>query len=296
MRYQSAAAFRAAIDARLKMHGREHGEASLTRVRRHIAFDRLLARIARIGVDQWVLKGGLALDYRLGERARSTRDIDLFHPRDEVRVAEVFERIANEDGGDFFQFTFRRTAALDKLIDAVAIRYQVSVFLDGRLFERFVVDIGFDETPTRPTDMVRRAGFLAFAELGDVVFPALAIEFHLAEKLHAYAKIYPPGRANTRIKDLIDMVLIGETMELIAGDCAEAIRTTFTSRDLQPLPGRLLPPPEDWRHTYSLLAASVGIDPDLDAGYVYAASLFDPLLAGGISLTARWSHHERAWV
>lgn len=130
MKYQTAAAFRSAIDTRLKAHAADHGEASLARVRRHIVFDRLLARLAVIDPGSWVLKGGLALDYRLGERARATRDMDLFHPRDEERVAGVFERIGHEDLDDFFVFSARRTTALDKLEDAIAIRYQVRASLD----------------------------------------------------------------------------------------------------------------------------------------------------------------------
>jgi hypothetical protein len=79
MIYQSAGAFRAAIDARLKRYAARHGEAALARMRKHIVFDRLLARLLTIGPDEWMLKGGVALDYRLGDKARATRDIDMLY-------------------------------------------------------------------------------------------------------------------------------------------------------------------------------------------------------------------------
>ena len=50
---------------------------SLARLRKEVAFDRLLARLLVVAPGRWVLKGGLALDFRFGERARTTRDIDL---------------------------------------------------------------------------------------------------------------------------------------------------------------------------------------------------------------------------
>jgi len=44
---------------------------SLVRLRKSVAFDRLLARLFTVAPDRWVLKGGLALDYRLGTKARN---------------------------------------------------------------------------------------------------------------------------------------------------------------------------------------------------------------------------------
>jgi hypothetical protein len=36
--------------------------------------------------------------------------------------------------------------------------------------------------------------------------PALAVELHLAEKLHAYSRVYGTGVQSSRVKDLVDMV------------------------------------------------------------------------------------------
>ena len=79
MRYASAAAFRRALETRLLAQSR-NGGVSLIRLRKSVAFDRLLARVFAVAPDRWVLKGGLALDYRLGARARTTMDIDLAGP------------------------------------------------------------------------------------------------------------------------------------------------------------------------------------------------------------------------
>jgi len=59
VRYASAAAFRRALKTRLLVLSREGG-GPLVRLRKSVAFDRLLARLFAVAPDRWVLKGGLA--------------------------------------------------------------------------------------------------------------------------------------------------------------------------------------------------------------------------------------------
>ena len=78
MRYRTAAAFRRALEDRLRAHSRERGIA-LTGLRKQLVFDRLLARLLQVARGRWVLKGALALDFRFPDAARatSTRPKDL---------------------------------------------------------------------------------------------------------------------------------------------------------------------------------------------------------------------------
>ena len=85
MRYQSGSAFRRALETRLRDQSLASG-LPLVRLRKMVAFDRLLARLIRSQPDHWVLKGGLALQLRLGDRARTTKDIDLFSLGEPNRV------------------------------------------------------------------------------------------------------------------------------------------------------------------------------------------------------------------
>ncbi|MGH8906360.1 MAG: hypothetical protein ACRD0K_07565 [Egibacteraceae bacterium] len=57
MRYASAAALRAALEARLAAESREAG-IDLQRLRRRVVFERLLVRLVRAGTGRWVLKRG----------------------------------------------------------------------------------------------------------------------------------------------------------------------------------------------------------------------------------------------
>ena len=84
MAYESGASFRRALEDRLRSQSLQTG-APLVRLRKMVAFDRFLVRLVQDQPNAWVLKGGLALQLRLGERARTTKDIDVLlrSPRDE---------------------------------------------------------------------------------------------------------------------------------------------------------------------------------------------------------------------
>ena len=77
MRYGDGGTFRQALKQRLKtLAGEDRARLARNRNRKRVAFDRLLARLATIAPDSWLLKGGFALDLRLAERARATKDVD----------------------------------------------------------------------------------------------------------------------------------------------------------------------------------------------------------------------------
>ena len=73
--YKTAVDLRRALEARLKLEA-DNTNSDYARLRRIVVFDRIAARLS--ASDQgWVLKGGTALEFRLGQRARATKDLDL---------------------------------------------------------------------------------------------------------------------------------------------------------------------------------------------------------------------------
>ena len=88
--YKTAVDLRRAIEARLKSDAETKG-TDYGRLRRIVVFDRIAARLS--ASDQgWVLKGGTALEFRLGLRARATKDLDLVlrsAPSDGTTLREV---------------------------------------------------------------------------------------------------------------------------------------------------------------------------------------------------------------
>ena len=103
MRYESGAAFRRAVEDRLRIMSLEMG-VPLVRLRKMIAFDRFLSRLFSHEPEQWVVKGGFALQLRLGDRARTTKDIDLLAMSE---VQEIYLHLRNAGAinlGDWFTF------------------------------------------------------------------------------------------------------------------------------------------------------------------------------------------------
>ena len=95
--YATAEAFRRALEERLNKAA-ETELVQANRVRRQVAFDRLLARLFRIDPAPWVLKGGYALELRF-RAARATVDIDLTVQR----IAATTEVDANQIVRDMLQ-------------------------------------------------------------------------------------------------------------------------------------------------------------------------------------------------
>jgi len=235
--YQTADRFRTALEDRLRRQARE-GSLPLTRLRKDVVFDRLLARLLIAAPDRWLLKGGLALDYRLGNRARTTKDMDLGR-QDDTAAATADLMAAALDLGDYFRYVIEQTDVLSDLHDGTAVRYRVHAELAGRTFEHVTVDIGFDAPTIYVVEFVRGHGLLDFADLESPLIPAIPLAYHVAEKVHAYTRSYSAeGRESTPVKDLVDLVLIAtdKATTLTAGALRAALDDTFIRRDTHHLP------------------------------------------------------------
>jgi hypothetical protein len=260
-----------------------------------VVFDRLLARLLIVAPDRWILKGGVALDYRLGDRARTTRDLDLARQDSESEATTDLLAVQKLELDDFFNFVIRKTTTFDTAMEGSAIRFQVLAELDGRKFESVVIDIGFgDPLPDAP-DRLQGPNLLGFAEIQPAKIPALPLEQHLAEKVHAYTRTYEGNLHSSRVKDLVDMILIQSVAAFEAGRLLAVIEKTFTSRITHPLPTALPAPPMTWRTPYRRLAEEVGVTPELTTGHKQVAALLDPLLGGEVPLGAKWDPLYRRW-
>jgi Nucleotidyl transferase AbiEii toxin, Type IV TA system len=292
MRYRDAAAFRQALEQRLKSRTSGDG-ARLSQYRKRVVFDRLLARLVAAAPDRWLLKGGFALDLRLRERARATKDVDVDWHATEGELLEAIIDTGTYDAGDFFEFAIERG---DTLADRLggSHRFRVAAALAGRPFESFALDVGLRDDALTYAEYLTAPSLLAFAGIGPVTVRVLPLESQTAEKLHAYTRTYEGDRPSSRSKDLVDLALIAALSPLEATALHEAIHATFARRGTHPLPRTLPPPPEDWRTAFRRLAETVGVPPELTHAHADAAAMINPILIDS-NLTRIWDPERRRW-
>ena len=294
MRYATAAAFRTALEQRLLAAARQQ-DVPLVRLRKLVGFERLLARLMVVAPDRWILKGAVALHFRLGARFRTTKDMDLGRWDDERAATDDLVAAEQVDLTDYFRFAVERTAKLDQLLEGAAVRYHVSSYLAGRRFEELTLDVGFGDPLTGAPDRLRGLALLAFAEIEATEVPVLPLEPHVAEKVHAYTRSYAGSRPSTRIKDFIDLVLIPALFTFEAGRLRRALDSTFGARGTHPVPSALPPPPAEWRPGYRRMAAEVGLDREPSVGYEQAQAFLDPVLARTVPDDATWDPAQQTW-
>jgi len=285
--------FRQALEERLK--ARAHGDgARIARDRKRVAFDRFLARLALVASGSWLLKGGYALDLRLADLARSTKDIDVDWSESEDELLDTLIEAAAFDAADFFTFRVERTNAPPDHLGG-ARRFRVTAELAGRLFEAFILDIGYCDDPVGRTDTLTTPDFLAFAGIEPVKVSVIALTQQIAEKLHAYTRIYEGGKPSSRPKDLIDLVLIGGLFVIDAKQLQTDITKIFQKRASHPIPTRLPSPPATWNASFGQLAETIGIPSELDSAYMFVSRLLDPILSGQVT-SRTWQPDTEKWI
>lgn len=258
MRYATPQAFERVLSGPLKRQAAEEG-ADLDRLRKRVAFERFLARLFDQKPTGWVLKGGYALELRLGGRTRATRDVDLDRPPPPAEdLLDELQEAAERDLGEFFVFRVglpkpMRGAPLGSL------RFSVEARLAGKPFTGFALDVGQGDEPLGEAEWKEGQADLDFAGIGRVRLAVYPLADHFVEKLHAYTR---PRERRTRVKDLLDLSVI---LEELAGELPPpeemrlTIETTFDRYGTHALPNPLPAPPEDWVGPFETEAKNLGL-------------------------------------
>jgi predicted nucleotidyltransferase component of viral defense system len=281
----------------LKSHLRRQAQAlgvSPQRLQKDIVFERLMARLLVVAPNRWVLKGGVALDFRYLPEARATKDLDLAWLSSEEEATRDLMAAQSVDLGDYFTFAIRRQE-LTEWTAARSASYQVDVEIAAHHYTSVAVDVGFGDPVGATVEIVRPPDLLGFAGIDPLALPTLPLRYHVAEKVHAYTRRYVSG-PSSRPKDLIDLVIISSHESIDAGSLREAVQQTFAIRNTHPLPSSLPEPPEDWAVSYSRLAGEVRVPASLREGYSCAQRFLNPILADTLPDSASWDPHTKGWV
>jgi xanthine/CO dehydrogenase XdhC/CoxF family maturation factor len=207
----------------------------------------------------------MALELRLQDRARATKDMDLVlreASSDGGAVRDLLiESLLIDPDKDWFQFTVGRLTVIEPdEAGRTGWRFPVAVLLDARVFANVRLDVVPRIDEITGTERVELPGLLSFAE-----FPVLEVEVvdpnqHFAEKLHALTRSYG-DRPNTRVKDLPDLILLIEDGLPPSKDLALAVTHVFAIRRTHSIPDELPDPPAHWPERYAQLADELDIEP-----------------------------------
>ena len=294
MKYQSGGAFRRALEDRLRSQSRELG-LPLVRLRKMVTFERFLVRLTTDQPGNWLLKGGLALQWRLGNVARTTKDLDMLVKAPVEDIHQSLLRAALLDVGDWFRFLVRQPTDAVARRAGVGLRYQVQSLLDGRPFESFHVDVGWGDPVVEPPDELEAPSLLDFAGISPARVLCYPITQHIAEKVHAYTRPHVSGESS-RVKDLIDILLIAQASVVDGKVLTKAIQATFGARDTHALPRSLPDAPASWEASLLKMAGDVGLrDATLATAVDMARRFLDPVLSLEDEARGTWDPVTWEW-
>ena len=275
--YASASAFRTAVEMRLMQIAEKEGQ-EIMRLRRRFTFDRFLCRVFHGETDMIILKGGYAIELRVAE-ARTTKDIDLCMKKGRgttpspEELHSFFQKKASLQLGDFMIFKVFPASRL--LTNAVygGSRFSVEATMAGRLFSKFSTDVSIGDGWIDDQDSLQTRDWLAFAGIPPLGFPATTIEQQLAEKIHSYT--LPRQKPNSRVKDLVDIILLTGNFKINKERLAESLKSTFKLRKTHSIPTDLSSPPAAWGKTFLTLAEESNLKMDLSEAFEHLKEFYE---------------------
>jgi predicted nucleotidyltransferase component of viral defense system len=266
MRYRTDKDFRRALEERLRQRA-ETDSQPIIRLRKRVVFERCIVRLQQSSQSPWVLKGGFALELRLGNMARMTNDMDLtvdlgLFDADSTSLSSLSARLRedlqreNEDKFIFIMAEGRRELPTQ---GGKTFRFTVEARLDGRMFEAIKVDVGIGDPLIPPIEELETSDLLSFADIPIAKIRATSPAQHFAEKVHALTRPFD-DRINTRVKDLADIMLLfnrGLPDPPIVKRCVQEV---FSARATHATPNKIGAAPLTWASSYSAMAKDLKLN------------------------------------
>lgn len=193
-----------ALQSRISHYGKTNGIA-VTRAYTRLAHALVCAaftRAQREGViPLYFVKGGAAMELRLGFAARATKDLDIGVASDPDKLLETLNAVLSLGYGPYtYRVKEARTLANGTQRCEIAIDY-VGLTL---------VTTDVDLAPSNydvVTDAIATAEFVAF-DIEAIDIPCLSLPEQIAQKVHACTEPLRPPRTNLRHRDVTDVLAL----------------------------------------------------------------------------------------
>lgn len=260
------------------------GSQPLARLRKMVVFDRFLARLAEKQPEAWIVKGGFALQLRLGDRARTTKDIDVSATNRWTREETIahLRAAASLDLGDWFEFEVGEPAEAGTGAPGGGFRFPLRCLLDGRQFDDFHLDVGYGDPVLEAPEVLTAPDLLGFAQIASATVRCYPLTMQVAEKLHTFTRTYASGETS-RTRDLADILLAASLEQFSSTKLKQAIDATFHARGLHAIPEKLPDPPARIAESYRKLARELDLPwTTMEQAGQAAAAFLNPVLESRI--------------
>lgn len=232
-----------------------------------------------LGEDQqplFLVKGGLSMEFHLGLRARTTKDVDALFRGGLEHFETALDAAIAEPWGPFI---LQRTQ-LEEITGARRLvkprRFDIKLVIKGAVWRRIQVEISFPEghiADTVEPVPAPRAGFFGVATPHHLA--GIAMAYQVAQKTHACTDPDdPPAFINDRVRDIVDLLLIKDSfypdgptaalktacLDLFEARAAEATALGLNQRQWPP---RIVAN-DEWRRAYPSIALPIGVTLTLD--------------------------------
>lgn len=237
----------------------------------------VLERSSSTDSPRFILKGGVALELRLRDRARATKDIDIVLREPTADLADSLKQALP---GDPYQgFSFRRKGQ-PLLLDNGAVNMEFAVSYKGQPWTSVSVDIARAEAGEADIEWVDAIALTdAFGVTGPAQLPCLPLRFHVAQKRHGMTLPPRPGKLNERFRDLVDLLLMDAMITHDYASLRHACELVFRSRNTHSWPPDLATVPAHWAQPFARLAEELELaDTDVEAALVRVRDLVARIL------------------
>lgn len=230
------------------------------RVRRWISVMVLLGALDRSRESDplFLLKGGVAIELRVGGGARATKDVDLVFFGDPERLGEILD----EDLAEPYSVFSFEPQGVETRREGLFRQVDVKLLFRGRSWATVKLEVAQPDSQATDAEEVEAISIDEFGIEGPRMVRCLSLRYQIAQKLHAVTQRFEVGE-NERFRDLIDLIICRDLVADLA-EVREACVDTFQARGLHAWPPSL-EVPDPWAEPYMALAEEMNF-PVADVG------------------------------
>ena len=230
------------------------------------------------GQSRFLMKGGTLLQHRLGDTARSTRDLDGMVRGDLDDFISSLDVVLQEQWGPL-HLVRGEVEIIETPAKIVKPRvFTISLFLKGETWRRIRVEISPEEGEAGgEAEYVKPPAFDGLGLPTPDLLVTLAMRYQIAQKIHSATDPHnPPIYVNNRPRDVVDLLLIRDLTKEIGepslSRIREAILDVFSvraheakklGRIARSWPTRIIALP-NWFADYPAAAQAAGLDLTLE--------------------------------